>query len=81
MSTEKSTIEELQKRKIEFLEKLKNLLDEYMAVVNYNHYSGDENPYCFEIITDGHIAESWGNKTVLKDLDEDSIDEYIKQLK
>lgn len=81
MSTEKPTTEELQKRKIEFLEKLKNLLDEYMVVVNYNHYSGDENPYCFEIITDGHIDESWGSKTVLKDFDEDCIDEYIKQLK
>ena len=76
----KLTSEELQKRKVEFLKGLRNLLSEYNVAIDYNSYGDSENPFCYTIVTDGHLDESWENVTILKELDEDCIDEYNNNL-
>lgn len=79
MTSENLTPKELHARKVEFLKKLKELLEDYVAVIGYNYGRCSKNPDCFSIVTDGHIRTSWENETILEELDEDHIDFWIEQ--
>ena len=81
MNTEKLTAEELRVRKLEFLTKLRGLIEEYVVDVTYydSTYIGMPEHFC--IITDAHLQDSWDNDTFLKKLDEDSLDFCIDELK
>lgn len=81
MTSENLTPEELHARKVEFLKKLKKLLEDYVAAINYNTGYYNKYPDCFSIVTDGHIRTSWQNKTVLEELDGDHINSWIEQSK
>ncbi len=78
MDTNKMTTEELTKRRVEFLIKLKELMTEYVARINYTPFGDD--PCRYSIVTDGHLKESWGNETLMRDIEDDEIDECINQL-
>ncbi|MDR1865966.1 MAG: hypothetical protein LBR08_10400 [Bacteroidales bacterium] len=56
--------EELRKRRVEFLGKLRDLLEEYVAVVSYERTSLIDGDDYFYIVTDAHQRESWDNMTV-----------------
>lgn len=81
MNTEKLTPEELRTRKLEFLTKLRGLIEEYVADVTYydSTYTGMPEHFC--IITDAHLLDSWDNDTFLKKLDKDNLDFRIGELK
>lgn len=78
MDINKLTTEELTKRRIEFLIKLKELMSEYVAYINYTPFGDD--PCRYSIVTDGHLKESWENKTLMRGIEDDEIDECIYQL-
>lgn len=81
METEKLTFNELQRRKIEFFSKLKELIDAYVVDITYfdSTYSGK--PEHYGITTDAHLLESWDNTVFLKELNEEEIDFCIDELK
>lgn len=66
--------EELKVRKIEFLEKLKDLLSEYNVGVIINTDG------IISIVTDGHEGESWQNETLIDDLTEECIENALNLL-
>lgn len=78
MDINKMTTEELTKRRVEFLTKLMELMTEYVASINYTSFGDD--PCRYSIVTDGHLKESWENKTLMRDIEDDEIDECINQL-
>lgn len=81
MTTEKPTSEELRKRKIEFLSKLKELIEDYVADVTYFDLTYSGKPEHYGITTDAHLLESWDDTVFLKELKEEDIDFCIDELK
>ena len=66
--------EELKTRKIEFLEKFKDLMSDYNVAMGVN---SDGTIY---IVTDGHKDESWNEETLINDLTEECIEEVLNIL-
>lgn len=81
MTIEKPASEELRKRKIEFLSKLKELIKDYAAEVSYFDLTYRGMPEHYAITTDAHHSESWNGTVYLKELEEEEIDFCIDELK
>ncbi len=81
MTIEKPASEELRKRKIEFLSKLKELIKDYAAEVSYFDSTYRGMPEHYAITTDAHLSESWNGTVYLKELEEEEIDFCIDELK
>lgn len=67
-------VQELRKRKVEFLEKWKELMSEYNVVMGINMEG------TFYIVTDGHEGQSWNDETIINDLTEECIDDALNVL-
>lgn len=74
-------IEERKSRQIEFLEKLKDLINEY--VVDISIYDTNYGPFytnCVGITIDAHNSDSWDSTLFFKDLDSNHLESAIQDL-